>query len=785
MIVEPHLIAAPKVGLERDIEPWLLPEGAYPDLQDCYLWRGRIKRRKGFSLLGQLNRSLGASGTTDGAGNLTFTIPGFSSGSPMTPGASQFIVGTTTYRDGTITPGGDPITLLVNGVGTATLDRGAGGNPGQLIITGGPHNTPVFYYPGLPVMGLAGQELLTLNVGDLVAFDTVFAYVWSNNNASFGDASNYKGTTTTVTWSAPNYQLFWTTNYANCLWATNYKPGIQTSPIANTVNGGDGIRWYDEDQTGWVNFLPQVDSTNYLQGCLMIFPYKGRLVVLNTFEGPNNAIATRAFTGRARWSENGTPFYTNSPAAAIPTFYKGGSVTNAWRSDLVGLGGYIDAPTLEAIVSAEFVKDSIVVYFEKSTWRLVYTGNEVLPFIWEKINTELGAISTFSVVPFDKVAIAISDVGIHACDTVNVLRIDDLIPDEVFGINIMNQGGQRTYGIRDYANELVYWSIPYIGGTSEFDPDTGEQPIFPNKILTYNYKEGYNSYSFFNDSFTCFGYLPPGYPDLTWAEADMNWEDANFPWIGIENPNGTKVIGGNQQGYVEILQDRTLNDVSLFISNVTLGDPTVTISSPNHNLTTGDFVKFVMPNGGITNLDSNIFEINVPKLPPNDLPDPNNFTIQIDPENPPTGVYTGPGQIVVVNNLSILTKRFNPYMGEGAQVRLAYIDFYLDRTTNGQIEVNIFANEDSNNPINSNTSVVVGSNLVNTFPESTYQSSPDVSLSNSKLWKRLYVESISQLFQIQITLSDAQMEDDEIVESDIVLHGMILWMDRAGRLIDV
>ena len=52
-------------------------------------------------------------------------------------------------------------------------------------------------------------------------------------------------------------------------------------------------------------------------------------------------------------------------------------------------GGYIDASTEEQIVSAEFIKDRLIVYFERSTWELAYTGNEVLPFVWQKINTEL------------------------------------------------------------------------------------------------------------------------------------------------------------------------------------------------------------------------------------------------------------------------------------------------------------------------------------------------------------------------------------------------------------
>jgi hypothetical protein len=58
-------------------------------------------------------------------------------------------------------------------------------------------------------------------------------------------------------------------------------------------------------------------------------------------------------------------------------------------------------------------------------------------------------------------------------------------------------------------------------------------------------------------------------------------------------------------------------------------------------------------------------------------------------------------------------------------------------------------------------------------------------LANSKLWKRIYFEDISQLYQFQITLSDAQMVIENIRESDIVLHGIMMYFSKAGRLIDV
>ena len=855
MSIQPFLIASPKVGLERDLEPWLIPNDAFPDLEDCYLWRGRIKRRQCYSLLGRLNWQIG---TTNGGGGFTFTLPN----APLLPAVSYFQIGTEIFQDPDPVAADDPVTLLTNGPGTGTLNRGSG----VVTIAGATATTAVFYYPGLPVMGLAALESPTFgaeNIDTLIAFDTRFAYLNVNAPNPFVALNFYRGTTTVFNWTGSDSQFFWTTNYAGAMWATNNNPGFQPAPLATTPAGGDGIRWLDMDQSGWVNFLPPIDSVNFLMGSLIILPYKGRLICLNTTEGTalGGLTVERNFAQRARWCQNGNPFYTTP----IPTFYpiQVASPT-AWRSDITGRGGFIDAPTLEQIISAEFVYDALVVYFERSTWQLAYTGDELLPFIWVRINTELGAQSPFSIIPLDHTAIAFGNVGIHQCDSIDVKRIDQRIPDEVFSVQNANQGPKRVCGIRDYFNQLLYWTMPYLGQNSENAWQTdGQAIIYPNKILVYNYVEG--SYSFFNDSFTTFGYYQPQ-TSLTWAST-LTWA-SELPWVSpVEQSEFQNIVGGNQQGYVEILNQNDFNAPSLFISNITVGFPTTTIVSPNHNIQAGDYVQINAPTAtsGITGLDAVIYEVAV-------IIDANTFTIPTPVS--PTGVYTGQAQITTVNQLSILTKRFNPYLGEGSQVRLNYVDLYFENDPNGQVMINLYIDEDSSIPVNalpdnapissvsssitaitaanpcvvtvSNASsfkvndvifingvlgmvqinnlgvvitnitgnaVTVGldastftaytsggivwdisrntGNFVNLFPETTYLSpainpdSPDTAFANSKLWKRIYFDNISQLFQLQITLSPNQMMAQPIVESNNTLHGMILWFSKAGRLINI
>lgn len=773
MTIDRFLIANPRIGMEKDLEPWLLPNDAYPDLEDCYLFRGRVKKREGFLLLGRLNRLVATVSATQS--QASFTLPNI----PLTAGLSFFVIGTVSFMDNGV--GGF---IQTDGGLTSTINYATGAVVLNLVVPVA-INTNVYYFPNLPVMGLRTQETVSVDQTSLVAFDTSFAYKYNKSSSSFVDASTYKTSGTVVNWTGPNYQSFWTTDYADALWATNYNAGYQSNPTATTAGKGDGIRWFDEDQSGWVNFVPPITSTNYLLGCLIIVPYKGYLICFNTIEGPSSTTFPVTPTGqpglyfqqRARWCQQlSTPYYVTP----VPDNYQGSVNINAWRSDTVGHGGFIDASTNEAIVSVEFVKDTIVVYFERSTWQLRYTGSPLLPFIWEKINTELGSQSTFSTVPFDKFTIAIGNVGIHSCDSVNVQRIDPKIPDEVFEIQQDNNGAQRVCAVRDFLNELVFWSMPIKTYNSEGEEDYGETVTFPNKMLVYNYRE--QSFSYFNDSFTALGYLQAT-ADLTWVNATMTWESADFPWISpIQDSQVVRIVGGNQQGFVELLSEQVANDVSLFIANITITS-VVSINSPNHNLQTGDYV-YIASASGTTGLVGNIYEVQVLEVGSPLAPDPNNFILV---GASATGTFTGAGTIAVVSNISILTKKFNPYIEEAVQSRINYMDLYLDTTVGGSITVNLYINEDNSTPINGseNYDANLSSNIVNTFPESTYEKSPDTTLVNAKLWKRIYFTDISQLYQIEITLNPGQMIDEVVRESDIVLHGIVMYFSKAGRLIDV
>jgi len=622
------------------------------------------------------------------------------------------------------------------------------------------------------VMGFPSLEQISTSqssVPDIsMAFDTKFSYLFSDPSNSYIDSSNYKGTTTVVTWTGDDADFFWSYNYANCMWSTNFVKGFQSTPNATIVGNGDGIRWFDQDKSGWINYLPSINAAHnvFLGGALMLITYKGRLMALNTWEGGSYS-TLQNFPQRARWCQIGSPFYdTNKPS----NFTGGASQINAWNSDTPGFGGFIDAPTSEQIISCQFLKDTLIVYFQNSTYQLAYTGNELLPFLWVKINTELGALSTFSEVPFDKIVLGVGSVGIHACDSVNVERIDQKIPDEVFAISGTNFGRERVYGIRDYYTQLVYWSLPYQGAdeSGAVDdvrstlPPPGVNLTYPNRILAYNYID--QSYSFFNDSFTAFGYYSRG-STVTWGNTTSQWQATFFSWVSPTSiPAFPYVIAGNQQGFVEIFDPELVtNDQSLFISAVNIINPQmVSITSINHNLFSGMIIGIsnngsAYAYGEVEVIDSNTFNwvLTAPVIFP--------------------GTFTGNANIQVVPIFNVITKRFSPFIDEAMQNRISYIDLYVDRTAMGQFQVVVYQDEDSTMPTNMLT--------VSTFPETTYTNSPDtIPYSNAKLWKRIYISQIAQEFQLQFTLNNAQLQNPNIAASNIVIHAIILWISKAGRL---
>lgn len=787
-------------GLVQERENFLLPDDAYPVLQNAYVWRERILRKKGCRLLGRLQRNLAsitlsaqANGATavynDILADASINVRTNQPNATIVPGSVNIIVGGISFSDSTTLNG----TLIgIPGTNSGDINYITGRLSLSFAPAIGPTNVVVTfsYNPALPVMGIRIRELTNSVNDETVFFDQRYAYkftagafqefiagttwnaaglgvtsidfFWSTNYWSSGTPGSPFGT--------PNNKLFWVTNNSGHSGATADPPRIT-----------DGATWVDFFPSTW----SQIDATTFLTNWLAMLPFRGRMVTFNTWEGPT-AAGSLNYSNRIRWSTIGNPFiaYTAGPPAR-----------GSWRDDIRGQGGFLDIPTSEDIIAIGFVRDNLVIYCERSTWQLRYTGRSIAPFQIERVNSELGAESTFSAVQFDTSLVGIGDKGIVECDSYKSERIDIKIPDFVYQFNTLNNGVSRVQGIRDFASRLAYWTVPLVGFYDGKVPSA--QRIFPNIRLVYNYEN--DSWATFNDSLTALGnYQEQTSP--TWLNITIPWIQYNLSWV--DQPQGDpQIVGGNQQGFIEILDNQTVNDVSLFISGITQG-ATVSITSPNHNLKSitnqSDQFSSIIGISGIptgtpfSSLNGGIFGVTVT--------DQNTFTIftynlasdafDVAVTATPSGTYVGGGLINIRENFSIRSKKFN-FLDEGQSIQLGFLDVLMSsQKSPGAISLNVYldyndstvSNTSPQNNLNDGTSPGTADTFFNSIIPTS--SSTLNNIGGTKFWQRVFCPTRANFLTLEYTFNNAQMVS-QAQQLEVQIDAQILHIRRAGRLTQI
>lgn len=812
------MIAPINSGMQTDLKSWLIPDDAFAQLNNAYVFRGRVRKRFGSRLMrGTTPPTLGYEqlqsrlriniGITSGAGALAGTVPGdvFAVGQMFSIGNQIYTVTTASVA---------PLAMLNTGGGSGTYRT----DTGVYAFLGAAFTATVFFYPALPVMGLVTHEQSAISDELAFAFDTRFSYQF-----------------TTAGWSRVGTAL-WSGNDSEFFWGTNWRglTSDQTFLFVTNYKSADGIKYYDG--ANWATMTPIVNNTNRLETARVILPFKDRLIALNCieraqgvqFSAPNNTsaatgnfnqtvagvyvigqqfivgntiftvtdVTTNANTAMTVSSLTGigTPptatfngttglliitgngnnrnlpvYYFDSTTGAAKTFVNrcrfslngDPTRTNGWIDQQPGLGGYIDAPTKEAIVTAQFLKDRLIVYFEASTWELVYNGNNMLPFVWQQINTELGAESTFSQVSFDKVILGIGNVGVHSCNGSNVERIDDKIPDKVFSIHNESQGVQRVAGVRDFYVEMVYWAYANVLAD-------GADP-YNNRVLVYNYKNG--SWSVNNDSITAFGYYQAAAnTGETWESDGGTWESDETTWEDGPNVQAKfkSVIAGNQEGFVFIVDaDIERNCPAIQITNMTNVAGVVTITAINHNFEPGfsgqgDYIAIESVQGA-SGFIRTIY-------PVNSIVDANSFTILVPGF---AGTYTGGGTCARVSNIGIVTKQYNFYVNQGRNAFISKVDFLVDKTSGGQVTIDYAIGSSSESQLSTGqlTGAIIGNSILETSP---YALVP-LEQTQDRLWHPVYLQADGESVQLNIYMSESQLLDNSIAWSDFEMHAMTFY----------
>lgn len=718
-------------GLKTNFKPWLISDSAFSSLENAYVFRGRVRKRFGTRWL-QNDQT----GTRLRIALETATVPVVTAGgaaSGIVPGTFKvgqaFSIGTTMYTVVSATAGAQPM-LKTDATTTATFDINTGAYNFAGIPPINANGVQVYFYPALPVMGLLSYESTSVNVEPTIAFDTNFAYQY----VAQGWERLQQGDSL---WSGSNSQFFYGTTWVGdtasekILFVTNFNPN-ETNNMRYLLNNV------------WTAYKPALTSTVFMFSARILVVFHNYFIALNTWEGTDIQKPGTNYQNRARWT------WAFSPLDA-----------QAWRSDLAGRGSGLDASTTEAIIGSEFVQDRLIVYFERSTWELVYTANQVQPFVWQRIDTELGAESSFSTIPYDNVAIGIGGSGIHSCNGVSVDRIDLDIPTFISDINNKNEGPERVYGIRDFGTELLYWTYP--------DDSRNADNPYPNKVLVYNYRN--STYGINDDTITCFGYFQ-SVTGVTWDSETVTW-DSDESWDGSSGaPLYREIIGGNQQGFTFIVDaDTPTNSPNLSITNLTVTDDIITITTSAHGLAAGDYIYLnsITGTNTISDLNGTIYQILTVTT--------NTLTFW---EENIVGAYTGAGTISRVSNLNIMTKQYNFYISQGLNCAIEKIDFQVDRTENGAVTIGVYT---STNPINNTdqgqtTEAIMGNGSLET---SAYDLYPYERLAD-RVTHSFFPQSEGSFVQLQIYLTGDQMMDTQIRDSDFQLHSLCFEATPTSRV---
>lgn len=639
------------------------------------------------------------------------------------------------------------------------------------------NNVPGFHFVDGTYTSGSGTSSITFNFKssgvdfeDLIVGDKLWFNEWSAGgstlNGSIGTVSDISGAATG--------------DYVISFDASKTAAGTGIAQLlTNSIPNQDGIRWYDGDPTsgsgipdntglGWVNFAPPLTAASvsiddkpsdkyYLVGALAIVPFKDRLLFFKPYIQTKTGTAIQ-LEDTVIWSWNGTPYY----ADLTPTGET--SDPTAYYVDQTGKGGYQSARIAEPIVSVTSNEDVLLVGFTRTQTRFVYTGNDLYPFLFFAINSELGTSSTFAAVSLDRGGVTVGPYGIVLTTQQSSQRIDLDIPDSVFQINASNNGAERINGIRDYFREWIYFSYP----------DSDSSWKFPTQTFLYNYRD--DTWAILYENFTTHGTFrrTSGYtwstlPFRTWAE----WRE---PWnSGSTAAQFPSIVAGTPQGYVLIKGQGTGEGKSGTIKDIAASDGNTQITSYNHCVQEGDYL-YIQDCLGTTSINGLIGRVI-------ETPDADTFVIDLPF---PAGTYLGLGDFTRLSQPYMQTKQFPFYWDQGRQTRLGVQKYLLDKTADAQVTLQIYLSQDPNDPwndpaINPTASDLIYSQVLLTCPENGNLQSPTAQ-NQLQIWHRVNTSLIGDSIQIGITLSDAQMRDLTYATSEITLHGMQLTVDRGPLL---
>ncbi|MFH1616914.1 MAG: hypothetical protein ABIG61_17750, partial [Planctomycetota bacterium] len=445
---KPYPIFDFKSGLVLAKQPWLLPADAFSSLIDCHIKRGVLEKRKGYTEYGQLVHTDTGTGVDAGSTDAIMGLPTHYYGTTATLLAfdtdrmNYYNTTTSAFVDKTryilrIEPTGQTHKPAVDSVIYDAANHAIHGVVEAVYTITGTWTGSAYGY-----IILKNDGTLTGTFGSAKSIDNAGATEVYGKTAAAGEDTDFNGTSS---------DFFRLTNWEN---------------IGYITNGVDQLWKYRREDTGSTEYLLpyDVDLTsggyhhNDVTAVKFVFVYKSRLVLLSLTESGTS------YPCRARWCDINDP--TTYTAA-----------------------NYVDCPTRDTIVTAGFIGEDLIVWFDKTVWKLVYTSDPDQPFRWEQVSAIEGASAPQALVNLGDRQVTLGIARILSCDGRDVTPIDAKIPEAMLGFNLSNIA--YSSGVLVRAEEEAWFSYCSAGQD------------YPDQVLVWNYIE--NTFAIYNLDAHCFG----------------------------------------------------------------------------------------------------------------------------------------------------------------------------------------------------------------------------------------------------------------------------------------
>ncbi len=727
MSYQPYLIANYATGYDRELQPWILPNDAFTDLLDGYVYRGVTNKRDGYSgfangmtstytesrMVHQPAAATPATGAIDGV-NTVFT----------------FTLTTPVSRGSVVIEGSNPVQSLTDdgegnftgdGTGTINYTTGAVSITFTLPPALASAVTATYdFFPGLPVMGIM-SFYPTNNVRQLIVADTDYVNKYNPTTDRLEDispASAYNGTKTDF-WSWVNYE------------SSTSAPRLL---FCNGVTGDVIQQW---DGTTVTNYAP-----TFTPGTLnarQIFNVRDRLVLFQTIE--NNVL----FPRRIRISGTGAncDVFDNTASGA----------------------GFIDIPDNTWFFGAAFNRDDILFYTEAATWMMKYTGNDVTPFTLEKVDGSRGSSAAFSVLSYLNRTIAASPRGLTLSDGYKVERMDNNIPDFTFN-DIDNNNFMACFsGFLDEDRD-VYLLYPSQGVVRPPLVGSGSS----DRILVINFEE--DNFAIYRIPLSCMGNFQVTntvlWSDLTADNGFPNWDALSQVygnWNSFPFSKGTPLaIGGGHKGEIWKLNNTESEDNPQRIRAMTVIDEdTLRVTTDWNNYNIGDYIVFEGVEG-MTEVNHKQAAIKAIQT--------NYTTFDVDILTAGFSAYTEGGIASKTIPFEAVSKKLNPWTEQDRKLRCGWIYFYVSVA-----ETILTEADDTPTPAFLEIDVITNDTDVDTNPTYKYK----VDCSNlpgevgSKKWVKIWINQTAKFLQFRMRNNQAGAK--------IKVHAMMPGLQPTGRLI--